>query len=364
MDFMHTIAWVGFSQGVFAAILMFTKKENSLADKILSAWLMLLAIEFLTCGLDHVIFGKPLLSSSFLLMNPAIYLYVSSLTRPNFKLKWVQLLHLLPFVVFETYAYIIQEPFEILDFFIRNDNYTFRILFAAGNVASWLVYLPISVILVHKHRINLKNVKSNIGKNENLSWILSVVISYTLYCAVAFVIAVTVFFIGNLPLLPHVYNYAALLIVIYVLSFYGLLQQGIPDEILISETVKQPAYKHSILSENDKQKIKDDLLRYVEDTRVYLNPDLNMDFLSRELDIPKYQLTEVLNTVIGRNFFQFINAYRVEEVKAMLLNPKNNFSIEAIGYECGFSSKSSFYKEFKRITGLTPVAYKSSFNKK
>ena len=105
---MNTIAWIGFSQSLFAAILMFTKKERSLSDKILSGWLILLSIEFLTCGLDYELFSQPLLSSSFLLFNPALYLYISSLTRPSFRLKWLQLFHLLPFVVFELYAYWIQ----------------------------------------------------------------------------------------------------------------------------------------------------------------------------------------------------------------------------------------------------------------
>ncbi|HEY6915810.1 MAG TPA: helix-turn-helix domain-containing protein, partial [Paludibacter sp.] len=64
------------------------------------------------------------------------------------------------------------------------------------------------------------------------------------------------------------------------------------------------------------------------------------------LKIPKYQITEVLNTELGNNFFQFVNHYRVEAVKMMLSDPKNKYSIEAIGYECGFSSKSSFYTVF------------------
>jgi len=97
---------------LFAAILMFTKRERSLSDKILSGWLTLLSIEFLTCGLDYEIFNQPLLSSSFLLFNPALFLYINSLTRPSFRLKWMQLLHLLPFVVFELYAYVVKEPFS------------------------------------------------------------------------------------------------------------------------------------------------------------------------------------------------------------------------------------------------------------
>ncbi|GAB1415805.1 hypothetical protein MASR2M117_12110 [Paludibacter sp.] len=358
---MNTIAWLGFAQGLFAALLMFTKKESSLPDKILSGWLTLLAIEFLTCALDHEIFGKPLLSSSFLLINPAMFLYISSLTRPSFKLKWIQLLHLLPFVLFEILAYVIQEPFTMKDFFKLDDNFIFRIAFGVANVISTAIYNPLSLIFVHKHRINLKNQKSNIGQNENLGWVLSVVIFYFSYCTIAFFTAVFSYFDESQPLLPHIYNYSVLLFVIYILSFYGLHQQIVPKEFLAEDIEEDEAvsYKNSLLTDDAKEKIKRSILIVFEKKQIYLNPDLNMDMLSKELKIPKYQITEVLNTVIGKNFFQFVNSFRIEAIKKMLLDPKNNFSIEAIGYDCGFSSKSSFYKEFKRSTGLTPVEFKN-----
>ena len=354
---MNTIAWIGFCQGLFAALLMFTKKDNSLPDKILSGWLTLLAIEFLTCGLDHEVFGEPLLSSSFLLFNPAMFLYVSSLTRPDFKLKWMQLLHLLPFIVFEIFAYSIREPFSLNNFFIKDENFLFRISFAVANFISWLIYNPLSLVYVHKHRMHLRDEKSNIEKNESLGWVLSVAVFYFVYCAFAFIISVIVFFVDIQPLLPHIYNYAVLLFMVFMLSFYGLRQQKLPKESLASVYV--PTYKNSLLSDENKEKIKNMILHYFENQNVFLNPDLNMDLLSKALKIPKYQLTEVLNTVIGKNFFQFVNSYRVEAVKKMLADPKNNYSIEAIGYECGFCSKSSFYKEFKRITGMTPIDFKS-----
>jgi len=335
------------------------KRKSSVSDKILSAWLCLLAIEFLTCALDDVIFHEPLLSSSFLLFNPALYLYVQSLTLPGFKLKAYQLLHLVPFLVFEVAAYIIQEPFSLEGFFESDRNFNFRMLFAVANLVSWLVYNPLSIVYVHRHRMHLRNERSNIGKNENLGWVLSVSIFYVVYCIVAVILGVVAYLVHQYPQSPHFYNYSMLLFLIYILSFYGLYQYELPHQLLRKEDDKIP-YKNSSLNAETKQVIRQKIANYIENEAAYLNPDLNMDMLSAALKVPKYQLTEVLNTEIGQNFFQFINSYRVEAVKKMLTNPKNRFSIEAIGYECGFASKSAFYTVFKSMTGQTPVIFRDS----
>jgi len=354
---MITIAWIGFCQSLFAAILMFTKKESSLPDKILSGWLTLLAIEFMACGLDYEIFGKPLLSSSFLLFNPSLYLYVSSLTRPKFKLQWLQLLHLLPFILFEIFIYLFKEPFSLDTFFLHDKYFIFRIIFASATILSWCVYNPLSLVLVHKHRMYLQNEWSNIERNESLGWVLVLAIFYVVYCVCAVIITVFAYLNNWNPLTPHIYNYSTMLVLIYIMSFYGLRQQVVSKQLLIDEPLTP--YKNSTLSAEKKQKIQQKILVYFEKEKAYLNPELSMNVLSEYLNIPKYQITEVLNTEIGKNFFQFVNYYRVEAVKKMLADPKNKFSIEAIGYDCGFFSKSSFYTVFKSITGETPVSYRN-----
>ena len=131
---------------------------------------------------------------------------------------------------------------------------------------------------------------------------------------------------------------------------------SIKDELDDDKTVI--GYKNSILSTEAKQLIKEKILYYFDKEKAYLNPNLNMDLLSESINFPKYQITEVLNVEIGKNFFQFVNSYRIEAVKKMLLEPKLKYSIEAIGYECGFNSKSSFYTVFKNLTGETPVAFR------
>ncbi len=359
---LNIIAWIGFSQGIFAALLMFAKRDNSVSDKILSAWLTLLAIEFMTCGLDYIIFNEPLLSSSFLLFNPALFLYVKSLTVPDFRLRFVQLLHLLPFVVFELFAYLLNEPFNLQHFFTHDDNYVFRMIFSFANFVSWLVYIPSAIMYVHKHRMHLRNEQSSIDKNENLGWVLFVSVFYVVYCILSLLLTIIVYYGDFYLLFPHVFNYSALLFIVYVLGFYGLYQHKLPPVLLVDKSIKMP-YQNSTLSDETKESISKILVEYVEARKAYLNPQLSMDMLSAEIRIPKYQITEVLNMVIGQNFFRFINSYRIEAVKQMLADPKNHFSIEAIGFECGFASKTAFYSVFKNFTGLTPLAYRESLHK-
>jgi AraC-like DNA-binding protein len=230
-------------------------------------------------------------------------------------------------------------------------------LFCLATIVSWFVYTPLSLTLVNKHRIHLHNELSNIEKNENLGWVLAVAIFYVVYCIMAILITIIVFFVHLNPLIPHIYNYSTLLVLIYIMSFYGLRQRKVSVHLLIEEPLIP--YKNSNLSEDIKDKIKQKIITYFEREKAYLNPELSMNVLSESLKIQKYQITEVLNTEIGKNFFQFVNYYRVEAVKTMLSDPKNKFSIEAIGYECGFSSKSTFYTVFKSMTGETPVSYRN-----
>lgn len=356
---MEILAWIGVAQSLFASILMISKKEKSVSDKILYIWLLLLGAEFLTCALDYKIYGHPLLSSSFLLFNPALTLYIRSLTRPDFKLKYAYLLHLIPFLFFETYAYAIAIPFEFDTFFHADDNFSFRMIFTAATIISWLVYNPWSLFLILNHRKRLLNEKSNIDSNENLTWLRSVTLFYVTYCVIVFFIAVYVYLSRADYIILTFYNYSALLILIYMISFYGLRQQKIAleeenTEVLLPEEIK--SYKNSILTPEAKAEIKNKILDFVENKKAYLNPDLNMDVLSESIGIPKYQITEVLNTELGKNFFRFINSYRVSEVIRQISAPQLKYSIEAIGYDCGFSSKSSFYTVFKSITGETPTA--------
>lgn len=96
-------------------------------------------------------------------------------------------------------------------------------------------------------------------------------------------------------------------------------------------------------------------------SKIYLDSDLILPKLAEALVYTRNQLSKIINSESGMNFFDFINFFRVEKVKDDLNNPnKDNFTILAIAYDAGFKSKATFNKVFKSITGITPSQYKKN----
>ncbi|WP_108807377.1 helix-turn-helix domain-containing protein [Aquimarina spinulae] len=95
---------------------------------------------------------------------------------------------------------------------------------------------------------------------------------------------------------------------------------------------------------------------------IYRDSTLDRDKVAEMLGISTGYVSQLVNTVTGDNFTTYINHYRVEAVKDLILNSEfDNYSLLAIGLECGFSSKSTFHNAFKKITGTTPNAYRKKY---
>lgn len=92
---------------------------------------------------------------------------------------------------------------------------------------------------------------------------------------------------------------------------------------------------------------------------IYRDSTLDRNKVAQELGISAGYVSQLINTITGKNFTSYINHYRVEAVKEMILDTEfDNYSLLAIGLECGFSSKTTFHNSFKKVTGITPNAYR------
>lgn len=94
----------------------------------------------------------------------------------------------------------------------------------------------------------------------------------------------------------------------------------------------------------------------------YLNPNLGLNDLADELNITSNQLSAILNDGIGKNFYEYVNQYRIEAIKELLKDPEQNSkTILAMAWDCGFNSKSAFNRVFKLSTGMTPSEYQRRY---
>lgn len=123
-------------------------------------------------------------------------------------------------------------------------------------------------------------------------------------------------------------------------------------------------YQKNKMSDQYLRECKDKLLQLMEQEKIYREPCLTLNQLAKKLDLAPHHLSQVINTCLGSNFFNFVNYYRIEECSVKLSQfGKEEKNISEIFYESGFSSKSAFYEAFKRCTGMTPREFRKSQKK-
>ncbi len=163
------------------------------------------------------------------------------------------------------------------------------------------------------------------------------------------------------------YNFAAYTsYIIGALSFTFLFYLIVL--VLIFRNNNEPAF----FSEREKYKNKeidkttlsliDQKLSIMIEKELFLNPNFNLEEAAKELNITKHLLSQYVNEVLGKSFSNLIKEYRIEKAKK-LLETEKNLTLESLGYDSGFNSKSTFFTAFKKTTGLTPAEYQKSYSK-
>lgn len=139
---------------------------------------------------------------------------------------------------------------------------------------------------------------------------------------------------------------------------YLLFENRYPDFYqLVALEQRQEKYKKSLIQGLSRQKIINRLKELMEDEKLYRQFDLKLEEVAARLFITPHQLSEFVNDCMGMNFSSYINQFRVEEARALLVE-KPEESTLAIGFQVGFGSKQSFNTSFKQQTGLTPSGYR------
>lgn len=339
MNYINQILFFFGAIGVFNCLIislyfLISRSRRSLNNRVLGLFLLVLSLRILlslfyafsTIETVYIIQTGPFF---FLLIGPLFLTYIlSSIKSDSVLLKYWKYHILFWFLI--VISFMIFLPFK------KNVSLVKETILPIINL-QWLVYIIISGFIVKSKIKKLKNT------TDLLKWLASLTISVLILWLSYFFIKFEYFVSGSI-----IFS-----ILFYIFYLFFLFNKKIASEIF-QKTKKTSIPKNT----SETEKLITELEGIMTTQKIYTNPDLKLPDLARHLNISTHELSRLLNENIGENFTDFINKYRIEEAK-LLIRTDSKYTIEGIGIQSGFNSKSAFYKAFKKFTNLTPAKYKS-----
>jgi AraC-like DNA-binding protein len=370
----EAILYIGISQTLFAGILIAAKRPRMLANQILAAWLLLICTEMIIALLNETLVDLYTIKILPYTYGPLLLLYARWMTteKPVFDPRF--LWHFAPFFIFLMASLVfIDEPvmsgtdgFLVIDRFV-----SFRIVYAITFFVSITAYSVATFVVINRHQRHLKELVSYSSGKITLRWLLGLSITFYTGYVLMFIFGGADILVGFMPFDPYELSFIGLTILTFLFTIFGFNQPSIFEEVVIEKEIVQETdneeqgkkYQRSGLKKRDVDNYINRIGKYMVIEKPYLNRELTIYDLSSQLKIPRHFLSEVINEHMGKNFYNLVNDYRVEEVKKRMVDPAyKHLTILAIAYDSGFNAKSSFNTIFKEKTGMTPSEYLKKIN--
>jgi AraC-like DNA-binding protein len=296
---------------------------------------------------------------------PALYLSIVQFTTPGSRFKWADYLHFIPFAIF--FLYMVPALY-FPDYQLIGGGFSLpsKVNFVVGFLVRWsvnvqlLVYWVLAFNTLRRHQKHIQLIASDTVP-VNLNWLQYLLLSVGGMLALFF----ASIFLG-LQISP-VFIASGYLFGGLAIFYYSLAQKEIfPFEVselkaineVIVEVDAQLKPIKQRLGDEQAQQMRIKLESLMTGEKLYLDNELSLPQLAEAMGVSVHDLSFLLNEKIGLNFFQFVNAYRVEEAKQIMLSDKyKHLNILGIAYSAGFSSKTTFNTVFKTQTGMSPSAF-------
>lgn len=403
-------------QSVVLTLLLFWggNRQAGFSRQIMALFQLLMALYFTFNFLYSVnaykviVYVYPLILPVILLFIPVFYLYMLSITTPGFKFSKSETYHFIPaaLIALLNIPYLFASADEKANFVTQGNgmlnNAMFEYLIAIYMVGIFgiftlqlLLYSVKAFSLYKRYKTYIEN-RFSYTENINIDWILLLLICFVIF----FVFNDILYLVGFRQnyITQVIYNVAMLSITFYV-GYRGLLQKEITENNSSNRSVynsynpnndvitpanqldsdyngaintEEPAagikpqkeerfkkYSGSTLSEDQKISLISKLEHLVQVEKIFIHEKLSIEDIAIKLDTNSKYISQIINETFNKNFYNYINSYRIEEAKLMLRSElSDKYSILGIAQSVGFVSKSTFNVAFKRITGLTPTEFK------
>lgn len=344
---------------IFSTIAFYSKRGRDKSIVFLNLVVIFLllnnlqAVLFETVFVDTNFFVKKLQLPWYVLITPAFYTFLTYYLKIEKKIALFIYPSIILFVI-ELIVRVILVPY----FYTKNNSLVVAKYVQTEEIinATYSVFLFIKAcILLFKYATLYQNILSF----DNIKWLKN----FMLFGSLVMLMWVCAIILNiNEPLNTQIFMYYPLRLS-STLLLYWLGYQGFYNYNIMTERVqlRQIITKDELKNNNHKtqEEIFFRIKSYIKQHKRHLNPDFSLEQLSLETGISISKLSQIINQQSGHSFPDYINLIRVEKAKKYLTKPQYDaYTIVAIGLECGFNSKSTFYSAFKKFTNTTPTEYK------
>lgn len=368
LEIVEVLSVITVLQLILLSILILShKKGRKYSNKILAAFLFSSALPIIEYILwrfrveiypqfPHIFYVAYMF---VFLWGPLIFLYTKSLITAGFTFKRKDLIHFIPFLMFVFYM--------IFDFHLQSTAIKRELLSGQGALVIWekriinaflhlqiLFYLILSLRAVKNYGNKIKNFHSDIERVK-LNWLNFILIGFI--CIWSVDLAYFVLWGTKYSYFGEILDYLSLSITFIFACI--IVYKGLNFPEIFSGIDIRPKYERSTLTESDAESYLMKLKNLMKEEKPYLDPFLNINQLARKLNMQPRHLSQILNEYLHQKFYDFVNSYRIEEAKKMLLDSSNEkTTVLEVLLDAGFNSKSAFNNAFKKCTGVTPSEFR------
>jgi len=360
MNFWEIIfLFFAFQALMLSLFFFFKRKGDNVANTILGVYLLLFAmnITYNVLYWSQLIYTRPyviifgVLNTFWISYPPLIYLYTRQVVERKI-IGFKDLMHAIPLVIMIGFY----SPFFVLSTsekiqVLQNSRIEDYVINANHNLGI-IILLMIFYTCLTYFKFNNNQLSHN--KRRWLNWLLG---SFGCY-----VIAMTAYYLlSRFGLITTGHDYFityTLIFFIGLVSYFGFVQPDVFNGLSMDSVLPFKKYKKTGLTEGHSMELKNSLIQLMASEKTYLKSNLRLDDLANELNLSRHHMSQIINEHFETNFFDFINSYRIEEAKR-LLQDENHLNITDIIFSSGFNNRVSFYKTFKKHTGITPTEFKA-----
>jgi len=359
---------------ILAGILFLRKADTRLANRFLSITIFivnahLFYLMVLDTNFDTLFPISLWIPYSFLTaVGPLIYYYTRALTNTDFNISDIKIKHFIPVIIELILQLTLIVDSNMNNALFYNSSLYFYItpLVYGWTAGSIFFYLQLSLGIINNHEKWMFKNFSNL-KEITLLWLQKLIVYYRLLWLiwVPFVAMFLLFFRFQL-------QYVAVVLILYILILFltyltlwiGMEVLGRRNLVFIKYNEKTTTNKNfKNLGQNEIEGYMEEITKLMVEEKLYLNENLNLKEMASHLEADPNLISFILNNHLDSTFYDFINKYRIQEVKNKLNDPNyKNLTILGIALESGFNSKTTFNRVFKLITGITPTKFQKERN--